>query len=108
MNDLVIKWEKTAEYFNREHFINAPLYKCDFDIDSKILACNLNITSTIVIDTLGDIYKIYINIEDYIDDYVYCMNLYTFSSKNYDMVSIMIEAHILICNLIEQCLADNL
>ena len=62
MNNLVINWEKTAEYFNRKHFINAPLYKCDFDIDSKIYSCNLNITSTIVIDTLGDIYKIYTKI----------------------------------------------
>lgn len=102
MNDLIIKWEKTAEFNSHTHFIRYPLYICEFTYQEFI------IKSTIALDLLHDEFSITIYINDTSSEYNYCNNIYYFHKADYDIIDILIPAYRLICHLIKMCRESNI
>ena len=102
MNDLIIKWEKTAEFNSHEHFIRYPLYICELTYQEFI------IKSTIALDLLHEEFCIAIYIDNLYSEHNYCMNSYFFNKMDYDIIDILIPAYRLICHLIKMCRESNI
>lgn len=102
MNDLIITWNKTAEFNSHEHFIRYPLYICEGTYDIYILK------ATISLDIYAEEYCISIYIDDMIQHHNYCFNTYFIPKTNYDLTSILVKAHYMICNLLNDCIESNI